>query len=225
MPLEKNASLIPDVFTPVESRTLRENVCALIEEAILSGKLRPGERLNESHLARQLKVSRAPIREALQQLHEKGLAMNTPRKGMYVVSLEEGDVQKINRLRVLLEAEALRLCRSGLNPMVSKELIAMVDTMEASTAMPPLRMVQLDMEFHRMIWATSGNEYLLRMLHSLTAPLFAHALLRNLKSDRMRMVLRSHRPVLDYLLGELKIPAEEVVSAHIDVRWSPKISD
>src|SRR3954463_6410511 len=106
----KNLEALP----PVKTSTLRENVAEILINAILSGKFKPGDRLNESELGRQLRVSRAPIREALQQLQEQGLGMNYPRRGMFVVSLTEQDIRKINSLRLLLEAEALLLCRKNL---------------------------------------------------------------------------------------------------------------
>jgi DNA-binding GntR family transcriptional regulator len=81
-------------FIPMRHTTLRGNVAELLFDAILSGKIRSGERLNETELARQLQISRAPIREALHQLQEQGIVVNNPRRGMYVVSLSETDVRK-----------------------------------------------------------------------------------------------------------------------------------
>src|SRR5690349_24183392 len=109
-------------FEPVQARTLRESIVERLTESILSGKLKMGERLNESQLSRELRVSRAPIREALQQLQQSGLAVNHPRRGMFVVSLDDEDVQKINSLRLVLEAEALRLCRRKLTLRRQKKL-------------------------------------------------------------------------------------------------------
>ena len=70
---------------------------------LVSGKLRSGERLNESARARQMKVSRAPIREALQLLHEQGVVMNHPRRGMFVVSLDDEDLQKITGQNLVVD--------------------------------------------------------------------------------------------------------------------------
>jgi len=52
----------------------------------------------------------------MQQLQEQGLIVNVPRRGMFAVSLDEEEIGKINSLRVVLEAEALRLARRHLNP-------------------------------------------------------------------------------------------------------------
>src|SRR5258708_2098226 len=95
------------LFGPIRTqKTLKDTAAGLLTEKILSGKIAPGERLNESQLSRQFRISRAPIREALQQLLEQGLVMNITRRGMFVVSLDSEDIQKINSLRLILEAEA-----------------------------------------------------------------------------------------------------------------------
>lgn len=200
--------------------TLREDIAELLADAILTGKLRPGDRLNESALARQWHVSRAPIREALQQLEERGLVVNRPRRGMFVVSLDEEEVQKINSLRLVLEAEALRLCRAHATPALVRRLQQIADKMERGSEAPTVEAVQLDFEFHRTIWSHSGNEYLERVLTSVTAPLFAYSLLTKLKAEKMRMILDSHRPLVDYVAGKLKRKAADVIYDHIALRWN-----
>ena len=82
--------------------TLKNHLVAALRDAIIAGKIKPGQRLNESQLARQYGVSRIPVREALQQLQEQGLVMNHPRRGMFVNILSDEDCQKINSLRVFI---------------------------------------------------------------------------------------------------------------------------
>lgn len=206
-------------FVPVEITTLKQNITKVLSEAIFSGKIKPGERLNESHLARELHVSRAPIREALQHLQEQGLVINNPRRGMFVVHLEDEDVQKINSVRLILEAEALRLCRAKISPQGEAKLIQALEKLERSEASPAHIRVRLDFEFHRIIWAMSGNEYLERTLTGLTAPLFAHGVLRFMRNDKVRHVIFSHRPLVAFIQGKSKEPAEQIVAEHLRVPW------
>lgn len=208
-------------FTPIRvQKTLKNATAVLLTEKILSGEIRPGERLNESELSRQLCISRAPIREALQQLLEQGIVVNIARRGMYVVSLEQEDIQKINSLRLVLEAEALRLARSLAKPQELDRLAGLVAKMEEMEPAPTSDSVRIDMEFHRAVWRLSGNEYLERILTSLTAPLFAHAMLAYLRSDRQRLVLNSHRPILQFLQGKSKRTAEKVIFTHLSLAGS-----
>lgn len=199
--------------------TLRQKSAELLSNAILSSKIKPGERLNESELARKLRVSRAPIREALQQLQEQGLIVNVPRRGMFVVSLDEESIQKINSLRIVLEAEALRLARSYAESKDKERLTRLLEKMERMSRVPTNEMVRADMEFHRMVWSFTRNEYLEKTLTSLTAPLFAHSMLLLFREEKQRMVLDSHRPLQAYVLGNSHQSAEKVMLDHLTLRW------
>ncbi len=199
--------------------TLRQKSVELLSNAILSSKIKPGERLNESELARNLHVSRAPIREALQQLQEQGLIVNVPRRGMFVVSLDEESIQKINSLRIVLEAEALRLARRNAGPKEKEKLERQVEKMEGMSHVPTNEMVRVDMEFHRMIWNFAKNEYLEKTLTSLIAPLLAHMMLTLFREEKQKMVLDSHRPLMEYVFGNSDQPAEKVMLNHLTLRW------
>jgi len=209
-----------DSLTPLRAASLRENVAELLVEKILSGKFEPGDRLNESALSRQLQVSRAPIREALQQLQEQGLVVNQPRRGMFVVELTSEDVRKINAMRIVLEGEALVLCREHMTPAVLRRLQQLVERMERDDELTGLEATRLDFSFHRAIWANTGNEYMERALTSLTSSLFSYKLLTKPPHEKLRMVLDSHRPLLEFLTGDGDIlAAREVIRQHVTLRW------
>ena len=204
----------------VKTSTLRENIAGVLTEAILAGKFKPGARLNESELGRQLQVSRAPIREALNQLHEHGLLENRPRRGMFVVSLTDSDIKKINELRLLLESEALILCRGNLTPQAEAKLLQQLERMERGGPTSALEAVRMDLNFHRIIWTQTGNVFLEKTLTTLTASLFAFALVKKQRSEQTRMILDSHRPLMDFIQGKLpKSEARKVMYDHISLRW------
>jgi DNA-binding GntR family transcriptional regulator len=207
-------------FAPVKISTLKDNIVEIMSEAIFAGKMKPGERVNESQLARELQVSRAPIREALQQLQEQGLIINHPRRGMFVVHLEDEDFQKINSVRLILEAEALRLARANLNQAAHNKLAQILERMERSETAAPSVRVRLDVEFHKTIWNLTGNEFMERTLSSLTAPLFAYGVIRAMKADKVRHIIHSHRPLLEFLSGKINAPAESVLADHLKVPWN-----
>ncbi len=211
----------PTMFSAVELPTLKSKGVEILTEAIFSGKIKPGERLNESQLSRELQISRAPIREALQQLQEQGLVVNHARRGMFVFSLESEDIQKINSVRLILEAECLRLARANLTAPSEAKLIQILERLERSESASPNIRARLDFEFHRAIWATTGNEYLERTLTSLSGPLFAHSVLRIMKSEKIRHIIYSHRPLVSFIQGKSKSPAETIMADHLKVPWTP----
>jgi DNA-binding GntR family transcriptional regulator len=208
------------MFSAVELPTLKSKGVEILTEAIFSGKIKPGERLNESQLSRELHISRAPIREALQQLQEQGLVVNHARRGMFVFSLEPEDIQKINSVRLLLEAECLRLARANLTPQSEAKLLQILEKLERSEASSPNIRARLDYDFHRAIWTTTGNEYLERTLTSLAGPVFAHSVLRIMKSEKIRHIIHSHRPLMSFIQGKSKAQAETIMADHLKVPWT-----
>jgi DNA-binding GntR family transcriptional regulator len=210
------------IFQPIANNsTLKDRTVEMLTEAILSGKISPGEKLNESQLARDLHVSRAPVREAMQQLQEQGLIVNIPRRGMFAVSLDEEAIGKINSLRVVLEGEALRLARLHLNPQRKNKLEQLLITMENMGPSSAKLSMPIDFEFHRTIWSYSGNEYLEKILTSLTAPVFAHSVRARLAGARP-VALLPHRPLVEFICGRSQDSAEQIMLAHIPSYHQPE---
>jgi DNA-binding GntR family transcriptional regulator len=199
---------------------VKSHLVEVIQRAIVSGKFKPGERLNESKLARHYKVSRIPVREALLQLHEQGLVMNSPRRGMFVTLLSEEECAKINSLRIILEAEALKLCRARFTAICDKHLSGLVQKMERWKSGSEIEAAALDLEFHRAIWGYSGNGYLEKVLNSLVPILFAHQAMDYMKNSSKSWPLNHHRPLLKLLQGKSKKTAEEAMVEHLNRRYT-----
>jgi DNA-binding GntR family transcriptional regulator len=208
------------ILEPVSTVTLKERIVQALRDGILTGKLKPGERLNESRLARELSMSRIPVREALQKLEEQGLVVNIQRKGMFVVSLTEAELQKINSLRLVLESEALVLCKAYRTAEHEKKLTRLVELWESSaSSMPPSGAAELDLEIHRTIWSVSGNEFLVKTLTGLLVPLFAYRVIRKLNVEHQRWGQNTHLPFLQFIRGESDKTAEAVVLEHLRFGW------
>ncbi len=206
----------------MDVRTLKEQIVKLVRGAILSGKIRTGERLNESELARELGLSRIPVREALHKLQEQGLVVDIPRRGKFVVNLSEEQTQKINSLRLILESEALRLCRAKITSEGLASLQSIVNRMEDSLEVSEIEASGLDLEFHRIIWRYTGNEYLAKTLEDVTVQLFAHRVLWRINREMLgwaAILPNSHRMIWEYIQGKSKKSAEEVILEHLSFRY------
>lgn len=193
------------------SSSLRAHVIRTLRERILAGHYRPGERLNESKIARELNISRIPVREALSQLQEQGLVMNRERRGMFVMQLSQDEVQQINSLRMVLEAEAMRLARARMTPEALAELTGLVEQMENWDG-PLIDAAALDLRFHQLIWRIAGNPYLERTLDSLATSLFAHKALEHVSQEIRRWRLNHHRALLDVVAGGHADPLLAILS-------------
>lgn len=199
--------------------TLKAHVYAIVRDAIVSGRYKPGSRLNESQLAREFNISRIPIREALMQLQEHGLVMNHERRGMFVTELAEEDVQRINSVRIVLEAEAIRLARGRMTRTVAARLTKLVEQMENLGDSSEMESAALDLEFHRTLWEAAGNPYLSKTLDSLSTVLFAHTALENASTQDAHWRLSHHRGLLDVILGKSDKPPEQAVIDHLRMHY------
>ncbi len=205
----------PHQVVELPSVTLKAHLAERIRNSIVSGVYKPGARLNESKLARQFSVSRIPVREALMQLQEQGLVMNHPRRGMFVNTLSEEDTQKINSVRIVLESEAIKLCRAKLTPEMNTRLNGIVERMEAWNPGSGLDGAALDLEFHRTVWGFTGNAWLEKCLDSLVPAVLARQALDGISQELVGWRLKHHRTLLDVIQGNSRRSPEEAILIHL----------
>jgi DNA-binding GntR family transcriptional regulator len=199
--------------------TLKVHLVQKLRDAILSGAYKPGDRLNESLIAREFEISRIPVREALQQLQEAGLVMNLERRGMFVTKLSPEDVQKINSVRIVLETEALKLARAYMTPAVAAELTGLVNRMDEWKGSLP-EAAALDLQFHQMIWEASGNFYLQKTLTPLTTVLFAYKTLEQVSFEIRRWRLSHHRSLLNIVLNRSDEDPQNAILMHLRMAYT-----
>jgi DNA-binding GntR family transcriptional regulator len=215
---EQDVGEVPHGVTP--PTTLRAQVVQMLSQAILSGRYRPGDRLNESQIARELNISRIPVREALSQLQEQGLVQNRERRGMFVTNISAEEVLQIISLRLILETEALRLAAMRMTPELEAQLERLVDQMEGSLEGSLLDAAALDLEFHRTLWRASGNPYLERTLYGLIVPLFAHKTLEHVSHEAHRWRMSHHRVLLDAVTGRSGEDPAAVILTHLRMSYT-----
>ena len=155
----------PDLsLAPLErSPTLTEKVTDAIVQAVMERRIPFGSRLIEAELSRALNVSRVPIREALRLLESQGVVVNTPYKGMCLMTVDERKLDEILSVRTLLEQRAVRLasarCATG-EASTEKLRAALARMREAVEAGSAAQMAVSDIGFHRALLRMTGNETL-----------------------------------------------------------------
>jgi DNA-binding GntR family transcriptional regulator len=199
--------------------TLRAHVVKMLGADILAGKYKPGDRLNESQIARELNISRIPVREALSQLQEQGLVQNRERRGMFVTNIGPEEVLQISSLRIILETEALRLAKTHMTPDIAAKLETLVDQMDVWNG-TLLEAAALDLEFHRQIWRAAGNPYLERSLNALMVPLFAQKTLEHVTKEVRRWRLSHHRMLLDAVMGRTDDDPQQLLLNHMRMSYT-----
>ena len=159
---------------PVRSVSLRAQVFDTLRDAILVGRLRPGEALPELHLARELGVSQAPIREALLKLEHVGLVTRVPNKGAAVTELSLRELRERMDVRAWLEEIAFVQAAQRMGEGEFDVLRARYDELHATLqADKHFEVSRADLRFHQHVWTCSGNAYLAETLTHVATPLFA----------------------------------------------------
>ena len=112
------------------SHSLEEKVYEILEEEILTGKLKRGEQLREIALSERLEASRTPIRGALHRLAEEGLVELEANKGATVIGITKDDIADIYAIRMRLEGLAARLAAERMSDTDREKLTEIVDLSE-----------------------------------------------------------------------------------------------
>src|SRR5437588_1888725 len=160
-----------------EHSPLHDRVIAELRQAILSGQLKPGERLVEGRLADELGVSRNPVREAIRALASEGLVEVTARRGAAVATMTEHEARETIEVRALLEGQNARLAARRQDKQIIKRIQAVLNKGTAAvTARRFEQLFDLNQQFHRELAAAGQNTVLgdiMQKLRERTAMLFS----------------------------------------------------
>lgn len=149
---------------PVQDRTLRAQIAEQLNAMVTNGVFSPGERLTEQALARELGVSRAPLREAIRALVDQGLLVSQPYKGLFVRPISATDLHELFTMRIALEQFAFRLCWDRRTPAAHADLGARYDALTAAQAGDDqAATIRLEIRFHS--WVYELGEHSLLIAH------------------------------------------------------------
>jgi DNA-binding GntR family transcriptional regulator len=158
----------------LRTRSRAEFVYDSLRDAISDGRIAPGERVREEEVARNLGVSRTPVREALQRLQQRGLLVLGVGRGLIVAHLSQQQVVELYAMREILEGSAARFAATHATPAEIAMLYQLQEQLRAAAGDAPLH-VSLNRQFHQAIYEAAHNRYLMQTLDSL---LDSFALLR-----------------------------------------------
>ncbi|HVN96559.1 MAG TPA: GntR family transcriptional regulator [Syntrophorhabdaceae bacterium] len=151
-------------FTVEDNGTLRKKVLDHLREKILNGEIEADERLIETTLAREIGISRTPVREALHNLERERLIKAIPRVGYVVARMKEREMEEICKIRMAIEGLALRWAIERSQKKLAEELKKNVLKQEKEILKENLRAyAELDGQFHEASARLSGSDRLLEM--------------------------------------------------------------
>ncbi len=196
---------------------LRDVVFQTLRQAILRGKLQPGERLMEIHLAQQLGVSRTPVREAIRMLEQEGLVIMIPRKGAIVAEITKSDLEDVLEVRAALEELAVKKACRNISQEQLQELKKAAGKFAASLQKEDLMAcAQADVAFHEIISAATENRRLIQILNNIREQIYRYRL-ENLKDKSSHAnLVEEHTAICRALEERSEEKASEAVRVHIE---------
>lgn len=185
------------VFGEAHGETLSTIVLRAMREAVIDGRLAPGESINEADLSKQFRVSRAPIREAIRQLESEGLVVRTAYRGTVVSSLSVRTIEELQSFRRMIEVAAAERAMCVVTDDDVAELAGLVDRMRAhSEGGDSAALSQADMRFHTRIVELGGNALLLEVWTTYVPRIRRVLALRNRMNPDARAIMGLHDDLL-----------------------------
>lgn len=197
-------------------RSLRRLLTEELKEAILAGKLAPGERLSEEKLASSLNVGRVPLREALRRLEAEGYITFLSTSEIMVSKPTIEDLEDYYSIASVLEGLAARLAVERAQPEEISRLRELHQLLrEAYKEKDPERYFEANSSFHRFIAEMARNERLHRLIDEMRHEIQKTRILSLHLPQRLDYSMREHDQILDAFLKRNSELAEATVVRHL----------
>lgn len=198
-----------------EQLSLRDRVYAKLKQAISEGVFPPGTRLVENELAERLKVSRTPVREALQRLSREGLVTVLPRRGVIVESLSLKDVEEVFMLREVLEGLAGALAAQRVTQAELEVLDSVVEqSKRAADENNDEEAVKLNAEFHRLIVEAAKSPKLKELLDVVLSQISNYRRMSMSEPSRPKKAAAEHAAIVQAIKDNDPEEAENLLRQH-----------
>jgi DNA-binding GntR family transcriptional regulator len=206
------------VRKPLKKRSLfRDEISNYIKEAILSGELKPGDRIVETRWARELGVSQSPVREAIRELEMIGLVENRPFQGCYVKELTVKDIKDSYRVRVSLETLGMEDAVENITDEQLLEIYNVMKEMETAAENHEFDLyIKLDTLFHQKIIEVSQNTTLLRLWSQCYIREWTHIGTKKLSDISLKNLAIRHEAIYEALAARDKKRSVQAVVTHLE---------
>ncbi len=201
-----------DEFLP-----LRDVVFNTLRQAILTGRMEPGERLMEVHLAQELGVSRTPIREAIRKLELEGLVVMIPRRGAEVARITIKNLKDVLEVRRDLDALSAKLACKRITSEEKKELEEACEAFELATQSSNItEIAEADVHFHDIIVRSTGNSRLMQVINNLSEQMYRYRFeyLKDMESHKQ--LVEEHREICKAIIDGDFETASKAAELHIE---------
>ncbi|MCY8927336.1 GntR family transcriptional regulator [Bacillus subtilis] len=189
-----------------------------LKKMIFNGTFKPGERINETQLAKSFGVSRSPIREAMRLLEKDGLLKADDRNGFSITSLTAKDVDEIYKIRIPLEQLAVELV---IDEADEEELTILEKQLEETekaihNGTEDTEIIRLNQKFHELLVDFSHNRHLKNLLEHVNDLIHFCRILNYTGDHRAETILSEHRKIFKEVKKKNKEAAKQYVLAHFN---------
>lgn len=196
---------------------LSQKVYRILKTEIVKGYLKPGTKLLEGKIAKQMGVSRTPIREAIRELAAEGFVKMSPNQGVIVSIASIEDIQEVLQIRSVLEGLAARLATKVINGGEIKELEKYIKQMEYYTNKDDaLAFSEMDAEFHELILNICGNNRLIQIRKNLSDQAHRYRIRSLSIPGRLKYSLKEHQEIVKALKRKEVEQADKLSQKHIE---------
>ena len=200
-----------------ENMSLREAVYQTLRRAILTNRLKPGERLMEMKLASELGVSRTPVREAIHLLEREALVKQEPHRGVVVAQITLKQLRDVLELRSMLEELAVRLACERAREEDFDRLAAAADCFARAVerGADVTELADRDVAFHDVIYHMTDNEKLIQMVANLWEQIYRYRIEYLKNTKRGETLAREHQELVAALRAREEAKAICTARLHI----------
>lgn len=197
-------------------QSLSNKVAEYLKQEIFLENYRGGDHILEAKVAKELDVSRAPVREAIKELEKEGLIETIPRKGSFVASFNEDDIKEVFEIRVILEGRMMEIIIEddlldekdfkNLEKLIEEMLVVVDKDIPEDEKVVELN--EKDMAFHKYLWEKTNRKFTQRILKMIHNQLKLAMIIDARKEDSLEESARDHYEIIKNLkrkdLGKLR---------------------
>ena len=206
----------PDSSSQEVRTSYADEAAEKLHEAIVTGSLRPNQRLVESEIARQLNMSRTPVREALKQLEMQGYLSRLPSGGMIVTDHSPSQIRNLYEIREALEIMALKLtCQRVTQEQLDRAAEYHARSSEVIRNQDVSQFIEVNSAFHNELLSACGNEQLWSLIQTFRDQFFDRRLVRVFNAADWRNMPKQHQRLLDAVRQRNPHLAEKAVHEHV----------
>ncbi len=204
------------IFENTSHGSLGSKIFILLRDKILNEDYKPGEKLNEVVLSKELNISRTPIREALKQLELEGLVNSIPNKGVYVLGFSSRDINDMLEIRYVLESLAIQFAIERVDEVQLAKLREICELMEFYASKGDQeKFEELNISFHESIYKGTKSQYFERLLKDINYYIHVTAKHSIRQPKRLESAAIEHRDIYEAIEQRDVVLAKEKIENHI----------